>query len=166
MDLYTAPFSCPVASLLIPLMEVNHSRGTRWNYLKGGMPLATTHIIPIHINKSKTLAQCLSDRMGYGENPEKTNGGEYHAVIDGQTNGPFSETTMMTMAAEGNLSSGSPECRTGRRLAKYVSCKRSFLRPCRPCLRKTAGSKTATPCGIYPQGASTHSKKNPAVISR
>lgn len=104
MDLYTAPFSCPVASLLIPLMEVNHSRGTRWNYLKGGMPLATAHIIPIHINKSKTLAQCLSDRMGYGENPEKTNGGEYHAVIDGQTHGPFSETTMITMAAEGNLS--------------------------------------------------------------
>lgn len=28
----------------------------------------------------------------------------YHAVIDGQTHGPFSETAMMTMAAEGNLS--------------------------------------------------------------
>lgn len=41
------------------------------------MPLATTRIIPMHINKGKTLAQCLSDRMGYGENPEKTNGGEY-----------------------------------------------------------------------------------------
>ena len=38
---------------------------------EGGMPLATTRIIPMHINKGKTLAQCLSDRMGYGENPEK-----------------------------------------------------------------------------------------------
>ena len=41
------------------------------------MPLATTRIIPMHINKGKALAQCLSNRMGYGENPEKTNGGEY-----------------------------------------------------------------------------------------
>ena len=40
------------------------------------MPLATTRIIPMHINKGKTLAQCLSDRLDYGENPEKTDAGK------------------------------------------------------------------------------------------
>jgi len=43
---------------------------------EGGMPLATTRIIPMHINRGKTLAQCLSDRLDYGENPVKTEGGE------------------------------------------------------------------------------------------
>lgn len=43
---------------------------------KGGLPLATTRIIPMHINKGKTLAQCLSDRLDYGENPDKTEAGE------------------------------------------------------------------------------------------
>lgn len=38
--------------------------------------MATTRIIPMHINRGRTLAQCLSDRIGYGENPEKTEGGE------------------------------------------------------------------------------------------
>lgn len=39
--------------------------------------MATTRIIPMHINKGKTLAQCLIDRTDYSKNPEKTNGGEY-----------------------------------------------------------------------------------------
>ncbi len=43
---------------------------------KGGLLLATTRIIPMHINKGKTLAQCLSDRLDYGENPEKTDAGK------------------------------------------------------------------------------------------
>ena len=30
----------------------------------------------MHTGKGKTIAQCLSDRTGYGMNPEKTNGGE------------------------------------------------------------------------------------------
>ena len=38
--------------------------------------MATTRIIPMHTGKGKTIAQCLSDRTGYGMNPEKTNGGE------------------------------------------------------------------------------------------
>ena len=39
--------------------------------------MATTRIIPMHINKGKTLAQCLSDRLDYGENPDKTKDGEF-----------------------------------------------------------------------------------------
>lgn len=38
--------------------------------------MATTRIIPMHINKGKSLAQCLSERIGYGENPAKTESGE------------------------------------------------------------------------------------------
>ena len=30
----------------------------------------------MHINKGKTIAQCLKARVDYIENPEKTNGGE------------------------------------------------------------------------------------------
>lgn len=44
--------------------------------MKGGLPLATTRIIPMHINKGKTIAQCLSERVGYGMNPAKTEDGE------------------------------------------------------------------------------------------
>lgn len=38
--------------------------------------MATTRIISMHINKGKTIAQCLKVRVDYIENPEKTNGGE------------------------------------------------------------------------------------------
>lgn len=39
--------------------------------------MATTRIIPMHINKGKTIAQCLTDRMEYAINPAKTENGEY-----------------------------------------------------------------------------------------
>ena len=38
--------------------------------------MATTRIIPLHLNKGKTFHQCLHDRIGYGMNPEKTANGE------------------------------------------------------------------------------------------
>ena len=38
--------------------------------------MATTRIIPMHLNKGKTPAQCLADRTEYGMNPDKTEGGE------------------------------------------------------------------------------------------
>lgn len=38
--------------------------------------LAATRLIALHINKGKTLAQCLEERTDYSENPEKTNNGE------------------------------------------------------------------------------------------
>ena len=40
-----------------------------------GGTMATTRIIPMHLNKGKTLAQCLTDRTEYGMNPDKTEGG-------------------------------------------------------------------------------------------
>ena len=38
--------------------------------------IATTRIISMHINRSRTVAQCLTDRTDYAKNPEKTQGGE------------------------------------------------------------------------------------------
>lgn len=38
--------------------------------------MAATRLIPLHINKGKTLAQCLADRTDYAQNPEKTEKGE------------------------------------------------------------------------------------------
>ena len=38
--------------------------------------MATTRIIPMHINKGKTIAQCLKARVEYVKNPDKTEGGE------------------------------------------------------------------------------------------
>ena len=40
---------------------------------EGGKIIATTRIIPMHLNKGKTLAQCLHDRTAYAMNPDKTN---------------------------------------------------------------------------------------------
>lgn len=38
--------------------------------------MATTRIIPMHLNKGKSIKQCLSERLDYGENPEKTQNGQ------------------------------------------------------------------------------------------
>ena len=38
--------------------------------------MATTRIIPMHLNKGKSIRQCLSERLDYGKNPEKTEMGQ------------------------------------------------------------------------------------------
>ena len=37
--------------------------------------MATTRIIPMHINKGKTISQCITDRIDYALNPGKTDNG-------------------------------------------------------------------------------------------
>ena len=39
--------------------------------------MATTRIIPMHLNKGKSIKHCLSDRLDYGENPDKTENGTF-----------------------------------------------------------------------------------------
>lgn len=53
--------------------------------------MATTRLISMHINKGKTIAQCLTDRTDYSKNHDKTNDGEYisayecdPAIVDAQ----------------------------------------------------------------------------------
>ena len=38
--------------------------------------MATTRIISMHVSQGKTIADCLTDRIDYSKNPEKTQGGE------------------------------------------------------------------------------------------
>lgn len=38
--------------------------------------MAATRLIAMHVNKGKTIQQCLKDRTDYAQNGEKTNGGE------------------------------------------------------------------------------------------
>jgi len=44
--------------------------------LKGGSILACSRLLTIHQNKGKTIAQTITDRTDYAENPEKTRKGE------------------------------------------------------------------------------------------
>ena len=39
--------------------------------------MAATRLIPLHINKGKTVAQCLADRTDYSQNAAKTNDGKF-----------------------------------------------------------------------------------------
>ena len=39
--------------------------------------MAATRLIALHINKGKSVAQCLADRTDYSQNVEKTNNGEF-----------------------------------------------------------------------------------------
>ncbi|MBE6905092.1 MAG: relaxase [Ruminococcaceae bacterium] len=44
--------------------------------------MATTRIISMHVNRGKTIAQCLADRTDYAENPEKTEGGKLISAFE------------------------------------------------------------------------------------
>ena len=39
--------------------------------------MAATRLIALHVNKGKSVAQCLADRTDYSKNAEKTNNGEF-----------------------------------------------------------------------------------------
>ncbi len=39
--------------------------------------MAATRLIPLHVNKGKTVAKCLADRTDYSENEKKTDNGKY-----------------------------------------------------------------------------------------
>lgn len=39
--------------------------------------MAATRLIALHVNKGKTVAQCLADRTDYSQNAAKTNDGEF-----------------------------------------------------------------------------------------
>ena len=41
--------------------------------------MAATRLIALHINKGKTVAQCLADRTDYTENAAKTEDGKHFA---------------------------------------------------------------------------------------
>ena len=69
------------------------------------MPTATTFLKPHHISKGETIAQSLKDRFDYGQNPEKTGGGELISSY---------ECDHMTADAEFLLSKAKYKAVTGR----------------------------------------------------
>ena len=68
--------------------------------------MAATRLIPMHVNKGKTIAQSLGDRTDYAKNPEKTDKGE---LVTGYQCDP------MTVDEEFMLSKRQYERITGRR---------------------------------------------------
>ena len=48
-----------------------------FSFRKDVMGMAATRLIALHVNKGKTVAQCLADRTDYSQNAEKTNDGEF-----------------------------------------------------------------------------------------
>ena len=68
--------------------------------------MAATRLIPMHVNKGKSLAQSLGDRTDYAKNPEKTDKGE---LVTGYQCDP------MTVDEEFLLSKRQYEQITGRR---------------------------------------------------
>ena len=73
--------------------------------------MAATRLIPMHVNKGKTLAQSLGDRTDYAKNPEKTDKGE---LVTGYQCDP------MTVDEEFMLSKRQYEQITGRRQSHEV----------------------------------------------
>lgn len=48
-----------------------------FSFGREGNEMAATRLIALHVNKGKTVAQCLADRTDYSQNAEKTNDGEF-----------------------------------------------------------------------------------------
>lgn len=44
--------------------------------------MAATRLIPLHVNKGKTAAASIKDRIDYAEDPKKTNDGELVASYE------------------------------------------------------------------------------------
>lgn len=68
--------------------------------------MAATRLIPLHVNKGRTVAQCLGARTDYAKNPEKTEKGEMVTAY---------ECDPMTVDEEFLLSKRQYEQSTGRR---------------------------------------------------
>lgn len=72
---------------------------------RGGAATATTRLIIHHISKGESIAQSLKDRFDYGQNPDKTQGGELISSY---------ECDHMTADAEFLLSKAKYRAVTGR----------------------------------------------------
>ena len=44
--------------------------------------MAATRLIALHVNKGKTVAQCLADRTDYSQNAAKTEDGKYISLMN------------------------------------------------------------------------------------
>ena len=77
----------------------------------GGELTATTRLITHHISKGETVARSLKDRFDYGQNPDKTQGGELISSY---------ECDYMTADAEFLLAKAKYKAATGREPVSYT----------------------------------------------
>ena len=75
--------------------------------------MAVTRLITHHISKGETVAQSLKDRFDYGQNPDKTQGGELISSY---------ECDHQTADAEFLLSKAKYRAVTGREIGR-ASCR-------------------------------------------
>lgn len=75
--------------------------------------MATTRIIPMHVSQDKTIADCLTDRIGYSNNSDKTQDGELisayqcdHKTADAES--PFSKQQYRPAPAGSSRATSSP----------------------------------------------------------
>ena len=80
-------------------------QGRRFSKQRGGAATATTRLISHHISKRETIAQSLKDRLDYGKDPDKTQGGELISAY---------ECDHMTADAEFLLAKAKYKAATGR----------------------------------------------------
>ena len=64
--------NCPRSK---PIYNFPEQRQRCSYFLLGGMKLATTRIIPLHVGKGRTESCAIADILDYAVNPEKTDGG-------------------------------------------------------------------------------------------
>ena len=62
--------------------------------------MAATRLIPMHVNKGKTIAQSLGDRTDYAKNPEKTDKGE---LVTGYQCDPMTVDEEFMLGTPGNM---------------------------------------------------------------
>lgn len=63
--------------------------------------MAATRLIPLHVNKGKTIAQSLGDRTDYAGNPEKTEKGK---LVSGYMCDPMTVDEENSFCPNGSIS--------------------------------------------------------------
>ena len=68
------------SSFWMRMIEQNNTRRSvkagRFLFEKGGVFMATTRIMPLHVGKGRTESSAISDIIDYVANPQKTDGGK------------------------------------------------------------------------------------------
>ena len=70
--------------------------------------MAATRLIALHVNKGKTVAQCLADRTDYSQNAAKTNDSEKQMALTAESMDPIALFFNLRSAQAENFRVGEP----------------------------------------------------------
>lgn len=79
--------------------------------------MATTWIKPLHVNKGKTIAQTITDRTNYAENPDKTR--EFELVTGHECSPRFADKEFLLAKQEYGRITGRTSVRFGKDVLAY-----------------------------------------------